>query len=720
MKQMPILQAGVGIVSILIFACLVSAQTTTRPAPGGQGNSGADNRAALTGRILGSDHAPLAGAEVSLFNDDSGQNGYPLIATVRTDAQGRFAVSGETNGNRIIFAAMAEGYGFTIGSAPHVASDPIELELRKAVGLRVQVIDANANAAAGVRVGVFNLRDATGVVSAIPSQVKSQLSQMTDELGFCTLTTLPRNGIAAIEVNDPRFLRATSTIDLPASGTMHLLVPLRVEQAAAVRGRIVSEETGQPIAGVRVTGALAGAAGSSGYLLTTATTDADGRYQLSQMRAGRLIIIPQPLAPLSSEFAGATSEPLQVDAGKIIDAPEIKLGKGVLVKGTVQMSGTGAAVAGATITVTRQASGQPTVPGNVNPATVSSADGTYQLRVVPGAYGIRAARINMEPGVSPSSAVEQFSAAAGGGEMTINLSLQAPGATRGRVATSGRPGGGPVAGTPIKGTVLDNTGAPVEGAEVWLSFPSDLGSEREAMGSGQRTSTDAAGLFELPVAGNGAALRVRKDDLRMAEPLTVSAANRDIVIKLVRQSGGSLRLSVVDAAGHPVSGALIGITANDGRQGLAPRTASTLEDGTHLAERLQPDTAYTVNVAADGYTSTSARATVVAGQAVDAKITVLKLDSSLGGVLLSEAGAPMSDIELRANGARSAGVGRVVRTDPTGAFLIERLVAGENVSLYATVDGRSTRLTQLSAGTQDAIVVLRASPARGTNAPAQQ
>jgi Carboxypeptidase regulatory-like domain len=114
----------------------------------------------------------------------------------------------------------------------------------------------------------------------------------------------------------------------------------------------------------------------------------------------------------------------------------------------------------------------------------------------------------------------------------------------------------------VNGRVLDARGAPVAGAKVKLGYASHSMTPRPTAEPVEDVTTDAMGRFALPdVASAAAPLRVESPGHRRTEAVA-PAGGHEVVIRL--EEGAQLNLLVEEADGRPLDGAAIRVAGPKG------------------------------------------------------------------------------------------------------------------------------------------------------------
>jgi RNA polymerase sigma factor (sigma-70 family) len=294
----------------------------------------AEANATVSGRVLGLDGKPVAGAELLLAGRKK-----TVEKLVKTDADGKFAVAAPRGERWVNLVARAPGAGIDFLDLGELkANDKAELRLVKDHAIRGRVIGTEGKPVAGVvvsvaHVGVYGNNTIDPLLkvwknrhpmSGLPGGVK----HVWDEGVFPTTTTdkdgrfvvagaggerlvsLRFRGVGIAEAEawvvnrqgfDPKpYNKATrdNNAAMPfGSGSRWLLygpAPSVVAEAEKpIRGVAKDRDTGKPRAGVRVT--LSRNGGDLVDLPLSATTDAEGRYEIRGARKhakGYMVEVP--------------------------------------------------------------------------------------------------------------------------------------------------------------------------------------------------------------------------------------------------------------------------------------------------------------------------------------------------------------------------------------------------------------------------------------------
>jgi protocatechuate 3,4-dioxygenase beta subunit len=701
---------------IRLSACVAACAVLTMHLALAAGQTTAPSR--VEGSVQTSGAKPVAGAKVRLFDSSKSVEGYPLIQSGATDSQGHFSIpAGDVK--RVIVAIQAPGLGLCLFNSP-TAGEPLSVILQPAGVLKVRLVRADGLPALGSKAGISSFYDATNIGTTLPEQLKQELSRLSDAAGICTYTELPQDARVSVEVSDDQSVRATASTQVDDDAP----VTLKLEPAGVVEGKVTLAENGQPASGVRVYGrVMYDAPGGRGRAIasSSAVTDPQGKYRIGQMRGGSGTISVSLASPLNSQYVSPPGVAVTITPGQQTQAPDITLSGGLTVRGKVTMED-GSPAARAQVMLIQRTPGQVATSA----VAVTGEDGTYALRVLPGVYEIRATLRD------PQLLTAMSSVAAGTPPQTTTISQDAtqdlqvhpqPASPPPPTASVLRSGRGPTsvpAPSPLQGTVVDEQGQPVAGVSITLTDNGMVGGGGSGLlilddgvvisgapGSSQAT-TDAAGHFEVKAVRNGALLYARKDKMGLLNRVTIGD-DRDLKLVLYRDPTGGVKFKVVDNDGKPLAGAVVGIQSYDPGVQPAPRWLLTAADGSFSLSGLYPNGNYTVTVHVHGYSIGNSGPQIQGGKQIEAPpIRLYRLDSSISGMAVTEAGEPAANVELRVMGGR--GGSKTFSTDAEGRFTVKNLPTGETVNIYAYNEGRTYRLTQLPAGTQDALIVYTQPP----------
>jgi uncharacterized GH25 family protein len=513
-----------------------------------------DQPARVGVRVVAPDGSPVADAEVeayrertSLDRQDWGGATPAPEATVRTDSSGRarfddFAVgTWSFRGVHPAFAPSGVGPRRILRGG---LSTEIELRLEPGHALTGVVTGADGRPIAGTTVLALPPVEATRLTDPRPLD-PLRVETRTDAEGRYEFRALATGEHSLAVLFAGALPARVGVVSIPSVSRFDVRL-----DGATLTGRVTDEENGRPIAGARVKAAV-WRSHSPTYL--TAVTDAEGRYALAAPLGGVL------QGPARGE-GDAVAKPVNFDVEKegFVFAPEaaptpwrnlwVFGGKAaeydVVMRRAASLSGTvvgpDGPVAGAEVVADVWSPLRGSLPSRVT----SDADGRYRFAGLPRG---RARVVVTRPGL--------FQTASPGGPWRTGPAPDA-------AATADIPARGDVVldvrlerGAVIRGRVVDESGAPVGGAEVTCDAPGDVP---------RRAASDASGAFAVSGVRPGveAPLSASCDGYVDAETRTVAPRTpADVVIgvSLFLRRAGVVRGRVVRADGSPAPGAWVQI-----------------------------------------------------------------------------------------------------------------------------------------------------------------
>jgi protocatechuate 3,4-dioxygenase beta subunit len=166
-------------------------------------------------------------------------------------------------------------------------------------------------------------------------------------------------------------------------------------------------------------------------------------------------------------------------------------------------------------------------------------------------------------------------------------------------------------------------------------------------------------------------------------------------VEVALESGAKLVGKVTDSSGVPLAG--VSVRADMGGPGgsrvmrfdVGETTTITDPNGEYTLDSLEPGEK-TFNFNRSGYVSESKTVTLASGKDTRADVT-LGSGLRVGGVVVTEGGAPVAEATVRASSA--AGGGREAHTDAGGAFQLEGLAPG-HYTFNASKAGMANGITR--------------------------
>jgi protocatechuate 3,4-dioxygenase beta subunit len=704
-------------------------------------------RGRITGLVRARGAAPIAGATVcatwsspDLADEETRE---PRCAT--TDAAGGFALDDLIAAYYVVYASapryVADRWHDanripTIHVHPGEARDHIDLELDPgAVELRGRVADINGGPVADARV-------TAGPGSEWSDEPGGSFVRSADD---GTFTAWVKPGTVIVRATADGYGAGSRTAAAPGAFVEVLLTP-----EAVLAGTVVLAGSHAPVAGalVEAGGDWSEGNGRSGG----AVSDATGHFRITRLSPGRY----KPRATAAGGY-GEPAESVLLALGQTVDGVVIELHPAAIVRGTVVLDGpagaaprpcTSGAVAlfdpaqnrrqGADIGDDGAVTFRAVLPGtytvdvwctdhlardHYDPVVVSTADVTGLVWTV-GDGGTIAGRVHTSAGAPVVAATIQATAHGGDPrgqrswgwqETDRDGTFVVHGLVAGNydVAASPVDAASPRAPTPvvvaagavasvditvdvggtIDGTVVDDHGAPVKGANV-----SAVGT-RWSWSGGALTADD--GTFTIRGADPGEvrvtarrgwdALRApgSTDDDTQGKRITIASGQRATVRLVVESQSGTIAGTVVDATGQPIADAYVLAARESDAAGAAQgggvrdahwtwerRPVVTATDGTFTLIELAPG-AYAVRAYRRGGGEAIAEHVAVGGH----PRLVMKPAGAITGTVVAPAGVSLetfsvSLVDLQTGFSRSerfyeTGGGFALRELPAGAFTLE-------------------------------------------------
>jgi uncharacterized GH25 family protein len=473
---------------------------------------------------------------------------------------------------------------------------------------------------------------------------------------IATSTAAPtETSTGAPAASAPATSPATATPDAPASGA---------EVPAATIDGVVVDPLGRPVPGETVGFAptIDGKFDLSALPFSDTVTGEDGAFSV-EVEVGEYLV----------QVSGDDAPTARARVHAPVRGVRLRLSRGASIDG-VLLDGGGAPVAAGRVTVASVGEHESEPPETRYAAT--DARGRFRiLGLEAGAWmvlGARQLRGGDEPELGSNTASQR-----------VELAPQQAAAVELRLGPE----------RTIAGTVVDETGAGIAGAQVSAELADDaLGKDGVAhlRGSAEAT-TDAQGRFALEGLPDGAhALDVECRGYADPEPgRHVEAGVRDVRVVLRRLA--QLRGRVVGEDGAPLARFTVNgqpIEAGDGRFELPIARTGRMS----------------LTVTADGHVPLHHAIRVAAGVSADAgDLRLGRTRAFRGQVVAADSGAPLAGARVsvghpaerrHAIGLEREGAGTL--TDAAGRFTVE--AAGDGVELEATAEGYGPALLAIAPG----------------------
>jgi RNA polymerase sigma factor (sigma-70 family) len=365
-------------------------------------------RMIVAGRVLDPAGKPVTGATVDLVarprkawvgaSADDGH--FSLFGIGQSDASGRFHLevprtsSGgfQNHSGSFDLMALAAAPGFGVGWAelnPDAQQPGGDIRLRPEQTVRVKLVDLSGLPAAGVEVRVQSIGRETPQqtwdgVSLWPTPPEGlhawPRTVTTDDQGKLVLSGVGEDLTVRLSVHDLRYARQDLSIETGrqvAKKDKERTIVL--EPATIIEGRVITADTGQPVPHAVI--AVAASRNQLGGMVNFRyRADDQGRFTANpfpgsyfRVRAfapdGRPYLVPEV------EFAWTK--------GAIKKLIDIKLPRGILIRGKVTEENTGRLVGNASVQYI-PARSRDDVLGGWQATVASKDDGSYQITVPPG------------------------------------------------------------------------------------------------------------------------------------------------------------------------------------------------------------------------------------------------------------------------------------------------------------------------------------------------
>ena len=357
----------------------------------------------IRGQVVGSDGKAVPGANIAILADEdrpAGDRDFSaftrrrVITTGKADADGKFqfVTPRPIVRQREERICLVRGEGQTVSwQRLHslTAVPPLEMKLEKGQKLRGRLVDADGAAVAGVTLRFGGFHRVPDPLSPLTDEIDAPAWPspiVTDSDGRFELDGALRRATAYFRIDDERYgphwlALVGKDSDETDVGTIRLPAPRVFE------GTVFAEDTQRPLADAIVVVRSYDAGGSIAPSRVIARTDAKGRFTVK----------PYPGKSLSVYVAGAPGTPylatqpsVEWPAGALRHRFDVRLQRGVLLRGRVVEHGSGLAVPGARIQY-RPMSGKNRNGDKGNLLVLwkwldaaSDANGLFELPVLPG------------------------------------------------------------------------------------------------------------------------------------------------------------------------------------------------------------------------------------------------------------------------------------------------------------------------------------------------
>ena len=619
----------------------------------------ADVPEVFAGKVFDAAGAPVAGATVWLTSENWDEPGTPPILArreVAEDGSFRFTdlpAAPERPGSYSV-VARADGWAFAWSGRLRQSRRQIRLRLCNEFPLRGRVVGPDGEPVAGVRPRVTFLTHrpgfdplAIGTFSsafAPPVAISEMMVTATDDAGRFALRSIPLGVNMHLRIADERFASAFAG---PAWRELRegREIEITLERPGTIRGRVLDARDGTPKPGLSV----------GSWFADTTTTDADGRYELTNLRPGMHHVY---LRELPTEFTAKAISDIKVEPGATVDDVNLLIERGVTIRGRVTAQGTGEPIADYGICCNTQQ--QPRV-GMSWPMIESGPDGRYSLQAPEGEAELRALDtpegwVSAIPH-SRTGHLRRMDISARQDPMEVNFEA--------------------IRACSISGEVLDPKLQAAAGATVVL--------HSEALVADYLMETDEQGRFGYSSARPDSEYSLwayRGDDMTLEAQKVTAGRDGPVTLRLDAGARAAVSGRVIGEDGRPASYALLIPWMDE-----APDNCALADDqGRFVVRSIWPGVKGRLKIEAGGY----------AEQEVEIGPLMPGEQRDVGEVRLAVAGMVVTGRVLRPDGSPEAGIAvdawrrrgpfsrrfRAV-TDLDGRFRIEGLPQEE---LYLTAD----------------------------------
>ena len=661
-----------GVVALGLTAMVAEPPKADPPKPGAEDD--------VDGRVVDQAGAGVADAQVWAMGGE--WNEPETVATGTTDRQGRFVLPNAWNEKTMrdgamqtdlmgLFARGRDGqvgwlHPFRFNSAD---GKSIEVELGPVGDVRGRLTDQNARPIAGVEVKPVLLRPSgnsyPGAYIRLSPEVGSVFRTITASDGSFVLKGIPRGAGIFAAIAAPAF--GSPAVSWDTTQTVSIVLDSRLGR---IQGRLRPPDAlslPRPLSlGLHRASSPAGAAPSPFelvYIFKSAAVDKDGAFQFDGVPPGRYVVN----AYFDQDGIIATQPQHEVEVGPGAVAPlEIPIQRLPRITGRVVDDRTGKGIAGIRLRSLRREVGGNLIVGEAT----TDAEGRYTIAARPGKTAIELAEAPKTYLGLDSSQYHQPDIKAD--QTWPDLKL-AP-------------------ATDLDGIVVDASGHPVTGAEVFI-----LAHDRRGARHDEPIRTGSGGTFHFEQLDPD-------DDLSLWARSGDATTNGAVVVR-PKEVKGKLTLTVdpeytvrirglaTDSTGKRVAGAKVTlrwVRPYATRKGERPRgwvgsvleSSVTREDGWFVFRGLWPGLDYNLVIEARGYNKAEApEITGKAGETHDAgKIVLINTSGHLAGRVIGSDGRPVPGAAVfnRGDGAEPV----ATSTDSQGRFRLEGLFPGTKYAFF--------------------------------------
>ena len=634
--------------------------------------------AAITGRVVDADGRPIASAQVWLTGPAPGDERARIVAEASTDGEGAFALlpaepAAFTEPSWLNVLALAEGRALGTRNCAEAMETGLPLvvvcgALTRTTG-RIVDTDGGGVAARIVPRRLQRSGPWEGARSLVwlPPELGDRLAVGTTATGHFTITYRPDDCSMSLTA------RSETYGDVALGGQAdcgELVLP----PPAKLVVRLLCPERPQAVAGVRVR-ASGGDPRGRCMEAAGAVTDGLGVAALPPLQPGPVHITPQ----FSCEALWQTV-PVRLDL-QSGENPELQipLQRAHLVSGRVTDDVTGRPVPEVQL---RPTSGvvylQTALP-------VTDREGRFRLGALPGSLHLYTERQAGRPIPLDENAAARL--------VITDRDVVLPDLVMRH-------------GPKVAGTVVDEEGRPVPGAEVWLA-----GRQNESP-----MICDEAGRFvtsepALPATSDEDARRhvvrlwARSGEM-MTRELVAAHPGETITVTLHRSAACRVRLRVIDADGAPVEGAEVAVSIHINEVGapFPPLHGRTDENGHYRSRPTWPYGEFSADVDKAGFCGARTdRRQAEPGATCDlGDVTIVPGRGEVSGRVVDAGGRPVHWARVVAAGEGPRDT--VERTDEEGRFRLQGLYEGS--AWIVATSGGAVGAVRLATGIAEAEIKL--------------
>ena len=605
---------------------------------------------------------------------------------VQADAQGAFVIAAEVAAGDAVKWVNGLAVSPTRGLGVVAArfGEPVRVELlpyRSATGV---LRDQQGQPVAGAEVCVrwVTLPRKPGEewarFASVPDEFRRpHLATTSGADGKWELHCIPQEAEVSLEVTSEQY--ATEQVRVPQGVEAPPPITTVLQLAGHIEGTVTNAETGQPQPDVRVV--VQGFRGTDGG--GGSRTDASGKYRVSGLHAGQYNVVVQ-CEPMG-EWTAAAVEQLALAAGMTAKGTDLRLVKGVILRGSVIDGETGKPLPNVAV-----ATYGPHCPRSNAMCLPSKTDeqGRFQFRVPPGGVWVYVQGI-------PEGYVHSEGCDA---DVTVKEGEEGEPVTL-RVQRGGE----------VSGVVVDEMGFPVTGATV---------TAQQEGWSQPSTTTGKGGRFTLTGLARKGEITVAAEDKRVRTEYPVKLRGDQLPttpLRLVMKAAVKMKVTgrVVDPDGGPLRG--VAVTMENTRpvgQGMyrtePPRQTETNEGGEFAFEEIEADSRVTLRAALGGHRYLRGGAVPEGGGETRTAedLVLLPLGQTVSGRVVTASGEPQPDATVFAAGYLW---GDPATTGADGRFTLGDLPKGR-LKLVAVHGARARGIAECESGATDATLQLRETP----------